>query len=372
MRHAIEVTIEGSVIGGWTEYEFTASMIEPADTFRLTRGFDLKAWRLCRKDAAVLITIDKVPMLSGFIDARAMQGRAGTFTIEGRDKGGRLIQESIPKPSGFDGLTMVELIKRLVDPWFSSVTLSAARDRAVRLGKGKKAAVGAEPAILTAKNITEESSGRLDPGEMRYNAIEGLLSSVGLMCWAGVDGREFVVGMPNYKQQPQYLIRYSLVDSTEVEEILLEESIADAYSEIEVHGTSPGDEDNEAGDLICSGSAKDGPAKDGTGNNFLRPKRLVMSQTSLTSNAEAVLVAKREMRRRLFKLRHYSITMTAHGQVVAGSTPTLYAPNTIARVINHLLEEDDLWLVYACRYKGSRGGATTDLSLVPVGTEFVP
>jgi len=168
------------------------------------------------------------------------------------------------------------------------------------------------------------------------------------------------------------VLRHSVTGST-VTDMRYRESIADSFSEIVVHGTSTGDEDNDAGTVICSGRALDGPNPDGTGNHFLRPKRLLMSQTALTSNAEAGLRAQMEMKRRNFKMREIQCAVGGHGQALErGGVPTLFAPNTIARCIDHDIKMDELWLVYACRYKAKRReGEVTDLMLVPQGTEFV-
>lgn len=370
--HRVTVVVGGKQITGWTDYEVVCSMVEPADGFSLRRAFDLEVWKLCELDAEVKIAIDNTIVLDGFIDDRARAAAAGTISIAGRDKAGRLVQESIPKVSGFDGLQMTEVLKQLASPWFTTVTLSDARNRSVRRGKGHRAPAGEEPAVFkVAGKLDEEHGGRMDPGETRWAMIEQIVSSVGLLCWSSADGRELVVGKPNYTQQVQYLFRHSKRDGSTIKDLNYQESVQEGFALIEVHGTGTGD-DGEYDTASYIGSAKDGPNADGTGRDFRHPKRLVVAQSAFESNAEAQRAAEREMKRRNFKRRHATIEAPLHGQLIAGSIMTLFAPNTLARVIDDELELDEAFLLYACRFSGSAtGGASTNIMCVPRGTEFV-
>jgi len=372
--HRITITISGQLIDGWTEYEITSSMVEPSDGFRLSRPFDLQAWKLCTLDSKVKVAIDGTVMLDGFIDARSRGAAAGTMEISGRDKAGRLVQESIPSVAGFDGLLMTDAIAKLATPWFTTVTLSDARNRNIRRGKGHRAPAAGEPALFTVKNkLDEEHSGRVDPGETRWNVIEQLVSSVGIMCWSSADGRELVIGKPNYNQAIQYLFRHSVEKGSTVKDLKYDESVLDGYALMEIHGAGAGDASNYGDDVTSYiGTAKDGPNADGTGKDFQFPKRFAHYQRAVQDNAEAARAAAREMTRRNFKRRHVTVSVPLHGQVVAGTTMTLFAPNTLARVIDDDLELDGTFLLYACSYRGSRdGGETTEIMLVPRGTEFV-
>jgi prophage tail gpP-like protein len=371
--HRVTVTIGPLEIGGWLDYEILSTMIEPADGFTLTRPFSLDAWNLCKLDEAVKVAIDGTVILDGFIDDRARDAKAGTMEIAGRDKSGRLVQESIPNVAGWDGLLLDESIRRLSSPWYTANTFSNARNRSVARGKGHKATAGSEPAFFKVRGkLDEEHAGRIDPGETRWNVIEQLCSSIGVLCWSSADGRELVIGQPNYSQEIQFLFRHSRDGST-VENMRLRESVRDSYALIEMHGAGAGD-DADFGDNVVSfmGTAKDGPKPDGTGNHFLRPKRLAMTQRAQASNAEAQRAAEREMKRRNFHLRQLTVDAARHGQIVAGKTTTLFAVDTLARCVDEDLKTDEAWLIYACSFKGSRsGGETTNLMLVPRGTEFV-
>lgn len=374
--HKVTVSIGGKQISGWTEYEIISSMVEPADGFSLSRAIDREVWKLCELDADVKIAIDGTVVLDGFIDDRSATAAGGVLSISGRDKSGRLVQESIPATAigGFDGLQLTEALKRLASPWFTSITLSDARNRAVRRGKGHRAVAGEEPAVFNVKGkLDEEHGGRVNPGETRWNMIEQLVSSVGLLCWSSADGRELVIGKPNYTQAIQYIFRHSKADGSTVKDLKYDESVQEGFALLEVRGSGAGG-DGDFGDSVASylGIAKDGPNADGTGGDFLHPKRLVIAQTANLSNAEAQASAERELKRRKFKRRHATIDAPLHGQLISGTVMTLFAPNTLARVVNDDIGLDEIFLPYACRYTGSAvGGAATQLMCVPRGTEFV-
>ena len=66
--------------------------------------------------------------------------------------------------------------------------------------------------------------------------------------------------------------------------------------------------------------------------------------------------------------------MDQHGQLIGTAAATIFAPNTIARVVDEDFDPpmDALFLVYSCTYRCSRSeGQTTMLELVPSGTEIL-
>lgn len=372
--HIVTVLIGNQTIGGWVDYDIQSSMVQPANGFSLTRPFDLDAWNLCALDSRIRVAIDNVVKLDGFIDDRVRAAKAGTITISGRDRAGRLVQESIPNTQGYDGLQLTQAIQKLATPWFTSVTLSDARNRDVARGKGHRAAAGNEPAFFKVKGkLDEDHAGRMDPGETRWNVIEQLCSSIGVLCWSSADGRELVVGAPNYNQQLQFLFRNSLSFGSTVKDLTLKESVGDGFAMIECNCAGVGTAD-DYGDNVTSffGTAKDGPNNDGTGADFQFPKRLVVTTHGQLSNAEAQAAAAKEMTRRKFSRRQITCSAPLHGQIIAGTAITLFTPNTMARVFDEDLALDEPWLIYACRFRAARPeGESTELMLVPRNTEFI-
>lgn len=366
--HVVAVTIDDKQIQDWTDYEISSSVVEPCDTFQLSRPLSTEVYNLCRLDSRVTVSIDGVSVIDGLIDKRSMSLRAGTFTLSGRDKIGRLIQESIPKSGGYDGLNLVEAVKQLASPWFSKVSLSNARNRALRRGKGSKAPSGTEPLVIPGKG----KSGRLDPGEMRWQVIENLAAQAGLLCWSAGDGRELILGKPNFSQETQYHFVHSLSGST-CNDLQFDEDISDAYALIELHGTGSGD-DAEYGESVRRvGTARDGTAKDGTNGLFRLPKRMLLAQQTAKSQAEADRLAAAEMARRKFRVRTAQVEAATHGQILGRSNPTLFVPDTIARITSDLdFKHDALWWVHTVKYRANRGlGEVTMIDMVPIGTEVV-
>src|SRR5690348_14169268 len=109
--HRVSLMIGSEIIDGWLDYEILNSMVEPADGFKLAMPFDKEAWKLCRLDQEVKVFVDKTIVLEGFIDDRVRSTREGKIEITGRDKAGRLVNESIPNVTGWDGLQLTEAIK---------------------------------------------------------------------------------------------------------------------------------------------------------------------------------------------------------------------------------------------------------------------
>jgi len=142
--HIITAIVEGQQVSGWQSGNFESSMITPADSFVMRMPFSATAWRTLRIDARITIKADGVTMLDGFIDKRIRQGKAGILEIHGRDRVGRLYDESAPAIN-YTGMTIIEAVKRLISPWFGDPTLSDARNRRLRRGKGRRVASGAEP-----------------------------------------------------------------------------------------------------------------------------------------------------------------------------------------------------------------------------------
>lgn len=375
-KHVVSVVVEGREVDGWLDYEISSSMIEPSDSFSMRRPWDPKAWNALPRDARIRVFIDRTQILDGFIDDRAKHTKDNTLEISGRDRAGRLVQESAPAIN-YNGLEMSEAVRRLVDPWFTTVTLSDARNRSLRMGKGRKMPTGTEPIVVHVPAL----QGRVHPGQSRWDIIEQIVSQAHLIAWSSADGREFFVGKPNYTQQAQFAIvvgRPGSGTKTTCTDLIYRESNGDRYSLIACVGNGGGTE-ADFGISVSSRRAvvfdNELNTFDGTGRDFIYPKRLLMPERGYDSNAEASAEAGREQARRDFRRTVVTAPMPLHGQFISTGAPTIFAPNTIARVRDEEFEPplDDAFLIYACTYHGSREeGETTMLELVPKGTEIVP
>lgn len=367
--HAVRVVVDGKQVDGWTEYEISQGMRMPADAFSMSRPFDRAAWDLLAPDRPIKVLIDDVVVLTGFIDdSDKTDSGNDQITITGRDKVGRLVQESAPGVS-FKGLTERELVKRLASPWFTAVTGNA-RNRNVVRGRGRKAPVGDEPIKLDVRGGT-----LIEPGQTRWAAIEELLRQSGHLCWSSGDGRELILGTPNYNQAIQWSVFHPGEQSLRGKEgnalgFGVKRSTGDRYSRIVVVGTGSGTAANYGPAVVARyGEAKDNPmTPDGDGTTFSAPKRLVMVD-DVGSRAEATSLAKREMARRALDAARITAQLPLHGQR-SSTALTLFALDTLARVEDEVTGLRGTYLVEALTFSSSRdGGQRTKLEMIPKGSE---
>jgi prophage tail gpP-like protein len=374
--HDIRVTVEGQQIEGWQSGNIESSMITPADSFVMRIAADTKAWLALRNDARVTVEVDGVVFLDGYIDRRQFKGRAGVIEIAGRDRVGRLVDESAPAVN-YSGLTITEAVKRLASPWFSELSLTNAKNRRVRRGKGRRVAGGNEPLITI--NVRVPRRGNVHPGETRWNLIHEIVSRAGLIAYSSSDGKELILGKPNRTQPVQYEFALGSPGSrlrTTVRELDITEDSGERFSMYMCGGVG-GQSDTNYGKNVTDnrGVVFDNifNRKDGTGRDFLRPKRMYLPERAFDSFGDAQRVAENEQKRRDYKRHLISVECETFGQVAEGSNePTLFTPDTVARVFVEQLGIDDKYLVVSCSYSFSRDNAeTTTMHLIPVETELV-
>lgn len=370
-KHRVTVVAQGVAIDGWISYSIQTSMIEAAQSFTLTRPFRLDAWKILRCDARITVVLDGTTVITGLIDKREHDKGENTITISGRCLVGRLVQESA-LALNYAKLTMIEAVKRLADPFFTTVSTSGARDRKLRRGKGRKVVDGVEPLII---NLPVPKRGAAHPGSSRWAIIEDIVSQAGYLCWGSADGKELIVGSPNSQQSPQYLFRHASASSGSkgnVRSMKFVEDQGDQYSLIAVVGTGGGDDANYGVNVQRAGRALDFDSADGTGGGFLVPKRLLMPERDYDKNKDATRAAEREFARREFSRYRYTIQMSDHGQFIGSEVRTIYAFNTIARVIDEDLRTDESWLIYAVSFEcDGKAGETSTIELVPDFTEII-
>lgn len=374
--HVITVVVEGVQIGGWSMYHIDSSLITPADTFEMHRPFSPDFWRLLRRDADIRVQIDGVTILRGFIDKRVRNTRSGMIEISGRDRGGRLVDESAPQID-YSGMRTIDAVSKLASPWFSSVTLSDARNRTLRRGRGKRVAGGAEPFVTI--NIRTPRHGVVHPGMSRWQVIHEIASRENLCAWSSADGEELFIGKPNMTQPPQYLFLHGKANSGATNtctEMVITEDDGDRFSLIMVAG-SGGQSDTNYGENVTDnrGVVFDNPFNklDGTGRDFIHPKRLFMPERDFHTFADAQRVAENEQSRRDYRRHVIRVDCQQHGQFL-GQEPTLFAPNCVARVIDEEQEPqlNDLYLIVSCSYNSTHDqGETTSMQLVPITTTLL-
>jgi prophage tail gpP-like protein len=370
-EHKVSIVVDGKEVRGWTEYTITSSMLDPVDTFSMTLPWSRDAWDMLRPERPVRVTIDGITVLRGYLEDRESPPDEDTIVVSGRDLVGRLVQESAPS-FAYRGLSTLQLIERLADPWFTKVTLSNARNRKVLRGKGRKAVAGDEPV-----RVDPRKDGLLaEPGQTRWEIIERLLDQAGWTAWSAGDGTELVVGKPNYEQEVQWRFFRPAPGSARMAEgnvsIGVKDSTGDRYSRIVVVGAGRGTTSNYGAAVAARyAEAKDNPATaEGTGGDFSEPKRLVL-QLPVQSTAEAQSNADREMRRRKAQGEAITVRAPLHGQLVGGRFRTIFCPDTLGAVEDERTGRKGAYLVTSCKYTSNRAnGERTDMDLVPKGTEL--
>lgn len=377
--HTLTVIINGAQVDGWSGYHVDSSMITPADAFELRRPFSAQAWNLFRRDSDVTIQIDGTTILRGIINTRQHNVRAGTMELGGRDRGGRMVDESAPAID-YSGMTILAAAKLLVGPWFDEVIVDDARNRLLRRGKGKRVNAGTEPVVDIKLRVPRR--GIVHPGESRWQVLHEICSRAGLVAYSTADGRKLFIGKPNQTQPPQYLFAHTAPGSTSgikatVRDMTITEDDGDRFSLIMCGGTGGQSSTNYGTNVTDNrGVVFDNPANriDGTGRDFIHPKRMYMPERDFESYGDAQRVAANEQARRDFKRHGVSIEMEKHGQFLDAGAMTLFSPNTVGRVVNEEWDPtlDDNYLIVSCSYSSTHDqGETTTMHMVPTGTEII-
>jgi prophage tail gpP-like protein len=386
-RHNVKIVAGASTIEGWQSYDITHDMLNPADSFSLSAGpYTQAKANALRPDTRVRIYVDDVLQLDGFTGQRragVSRRGGGVLTVSGRDRGGRLVDESAPIVS-FAGLGIADLALKMATPWVERVELSNASNRRLIAGgaKVKTGRVSAEPAI----DRSPRAERKVRPGETRWQVLQHFLQEGKLLAWLSADGAALVVGKPNYDQEPTFRFVEAPVGSqnrhrANFESIEVSDSVEELYSRITCSATWHESyfTANAAGNAVTfeethryRGVANDGPGADGIGNRFQYPKTCVLVDQDVRSSAAARTRAEREMADLGSDAHALTITVKGHGQLAAGAVkPTLFACDTMARVRSETLGIDGDYLITRVRFTADKpGGEVTELALVPKGVEL--
>jgi prophage tail gpP-like protein len=393
-EHQVIITCNGRRLREPNESSIDLDILQPADAFSLTFPLDLQTWEACPLDGEIEIRIDGTLVCSGFIDSVKDSGN-GSFTVDGRDRTGRLVDESIDGTGlAVNGRSVGDVVAGIIDPIFSGVTFSNAENRRLMLGRGKKPRTGTEPALLLSERLATVQ--RIEAGVTKWEAITRLLRPLQLLAWGSASGRELVLARPNYEQEPLFTL-YETPSGSNVKSMQLARSNMNRYSKIEVSGsgfppgisppprvpTYPGERVPPYVSTNRIGVAFDQvtDARDGVGGDFQRQKRLFVLSESRTTE-EAQIEADRILARGLAHSRTVQVTMPGLGQRVGGAAAyTTFAPDVVVQLIKEIeaAPGDDtpaeiLNAPFYCtrvHFRRSRSDEQTDLSFVPLGTLLI-
>lgn len=371
-RHRISILVDGYEVGGWTNYSIKCSMLTPASGFSLSRPWDTYAWNICRPDSEIVVCVDGVAVITGWIDDRSDE-EEDVLEIGGRDKIGRLVQESSPVFS-FAGQSPRQLVGKIAAPLFTVAVDDNDRNR--RVTRGKRGKIAQSGTVALKRN--KKTGARIEPGQTKWAAIEEILKQTGEIAISSGDGRELIIFRPtDQAQEPQFHFFQPSPGSRRTAEgnckIRERWSVGDMYSRIDVVGSGVG----TANTYGVSVNARSGVAKDfastvdGEGDKLQRPKKLLLTE-SVRNLAEAGEFAQREMDRRAMNYLRIDVEVPMHGQRVAGGRDvTLFALDTIASVENEKTGTSGPYRIVELEFTTSRSdGEVTKIGLVPEGQEI--
>lgn len=375
-RHTFTFTCDGRQLDHWLGYDLKTSIVEPADAFSLDLAFEPGVWELVKPDRAVRCQIDGVTVISGFIDERLKLTKEGRIRITGRDKIGRLVQESAPQVN-YAGLQAQTLFEKLAAPWFTSVVFSNTANRRVVRGKGHKVRDSGKVFVDGGK---KGLGTRIEPGQPRFQAMQELAEQMGALIWSSADGKTLIVGAPDYDQEIQYRFFCAGPGSarsreTNVEDLRIRDSVADYFSRIIALGSGAGTDANYGvGASQRAGEARDSTlAANGTGGLFRYPKQLIIAdRRAFPSANEARKRAELELAKRAARTHVIEIDAPTHGQVVLGTEPTLFANDCIAWVEDEETGTRGAYITVSCNYRGDRGQESTAIELLRKGSKLTP
>lgn len=417
IRHTVRVAAgrgaEPIDIENVLHWDVSNDLLELADDFSFSVPFDPVLFAVLQPDAEVELWIDDARVLTGFVDdleRSASKGGGSILTVTGRDRGGRLVDESAPFLT-FGEIGVLELARTMGSPWFEEVVLSNVEDRRLRKGRSGRsqarasweplyipegldesarlAIAQASDRVRTAlKSASSEPAGKViglstrkkvEPGESRADVLMHFMEEAGWLMWSSADGRQLIVGKPQHDQEPTWRFVYAPTGHPRAGECNVlslgdRRSTGERYAKITACGSSRGDSSRYGPNVTKRiGVALNGPNADGTGKHFTRPKSLVVVDDDVRTEKQAKDRAEREMRLRDASGREVTLTVAGFGQRFGGdSKPSLFTFDTIARFED--LEADTLGDFYVTRVRfveDKQGGQHTEISLVPRGTELV-
>lgn len=381
-RHKVTIRAGRVAIENWTSYEITSDMLEAADGFSIAIGpadpigeefGDL--WAAVAPDTPVDVQLDDVTIMSGFIDDREGESSISgdTLVISGRDKAGRLVDESMDLIS-FTGLDLERLALKIASPWLERVVFSNAENRDLVRGKARGAKGGRsyrEPDISPAARTYR----KVEPGETRWGVLEYFLREMELLAWPSGDGKSLIIARPNYDQEPTFRIFHARAGSPRAAEanclrMGVKHSVGERYSQI----TAMGSQVNAAGDVIrpAKGVAMSGPGLLGVGGDFRQRKTLIVTDDAVKNAQQAQVRAVREMAERDAGGHEIAVTVPGHDQQLEGARrATLFACDSMVDVESEVFGIKGKYLITSVTFRRDESaGETTDLKLVPRGTRL--
>lgn len=415
----------------WQEYSFDSDIFTPSDAFRLSFGIGSSSSRELKANldklranvfpgAVVKFYVahgnNRALQGTGTIDAREIEGdgESTTFSCEGRDFAGYLVDSAAPKDLFKADASFVDVCRAATAPWGIKVTADLSADRKIytgakesysneRVKQERAVALGIPSAKLSTSILNAIDAGTLDPtslggvsptavalnasrispiqiyamrikdgmpqaGETVWEFLDRHAKRLGIMMRMGPNGTLTLGGL-DYGQLPLYRLVRRVQQSTagssfaslalSSNNILSGGERYDAstmYKEVVVYGKS------KKGDGV-RGRVK-GTATDTSDDALKYVKTLEIHDDSITSSEECEKRAYRELAKSRQGARVLHYTVKGHGQ-----SGTIWATNTVASVEDDVTGINGSYYVVGRTFTRAKSGETrTQLKLVPLGS----
>jgi prophage tail gpP-like protein len=204
-----------------------------------------------------------------------------------------------------------------------------------------------------------------------------VLSKAGLLAWSSADGKELIVGKPNYEQEPQWSFLNVLPggqreNSPTILDLHVRESSGERYSQITVCGTGKGNDSNYGPNVTQKkATVRDSSGPAGTGGTFAFPKRLLIADSDITTQQKAQERALREKALRDAQALEVVLELESWSSApVSGGKPVVYHTDRIFHLEDEESGINEDFLVTRVDFAQGSGMQACTIRGVPRGTEL--
>lgn len=243
----------GVTLKQWTSYEFHSDFLTPSDGWMFEFGIDdftgiVKEALV--EGAYVTLAINGNIQSAGYIDivdAGAEKGQGLNVIIEGRDKFGQVVDATADPTLHFkETQTLLDVAKAIFGPFGWSKDSDFVTDNEANRGvltgvSGGKYSKSKKSFGSLKKDFAIH---QLKPhnGEGCFQFFARICSRHGLWPWLSADGKQIIIGAPDFNQAPLYRIMRTRDGRTNVERGRVRRDIGDQPSVIIADGFGPGGE----------------------------------------------------------------------------------------------------------------------------------
>lgn len=347
-RSEVRVTVGGRELVDWESYDVTTSLRDPSASCALTAGHHPDRQAIAALGARVQVTIDRRPVFTGYVTSRARRGHR--LEIGCHDVAWPLLRDAADLGRLTED-TLSSFAARLAS---LPVAFSNAANRDLYRRKGRRA--GPEPPVFDSR----DDPVRVPPGSTRWQALAEVLRRAGVLAWARADGRALVVAKPNFGQEPRYELIVDPAGRSTALDVSVTESIESGFRRVTCVGSSrvPRRSPTAYGTSLRRGATVTDEAYP------LDVGTVVVEEVRSLDDARELAQAFLDDERS----NQVTVTVSAPGHAAGGR---LYAPDTTAVVEDRRNGYRATLYVVSTSYRGDRASETTELELVPLGTQLV-